>query len=224
VQNNIGYITPSFLAMGEVMGSVFSYNYATNFPYSQSNWLPECVMLHGGHNYFNLFEGNMAPSFWADLIHGNASYNVIHRNRFTGWEPGKTGSLSPANLEDYQDYFSFVGNVLGTTGIQASYGNIWNIASTSLATIIRKGNYNYANNAIPASEALGSDTLVDSYYLPSKPSWFGDRPWPPFNPSSPAAAVATNLPAGYRYVFGVNPPTSSVPIAPPSAPANLDVR
>src|SRR5262249_1622682 len=44
-------------------------------------------------------------------------------------------------------------------------------------------------------------------YLTSKPSWFGDRPWPPIDPASPATAVPTNLPAGYRYTFGVDPPT-----------------
>jgi hypothetical protein len=218
-QNNIGYITPCFIGMGQVMGSVVAYNYATNFPYSVSTWLPECVMLHGGHNYYNLFEGNIAPSFWADIIHGNASYITVHRNKFTGWEPGKTGSLSPANMDEAQDYFSFMGNVLGTSGIQGSYGSIWNINSASLSTVVRKGNYNTVNNSVPSTEALGSDTLSTSYYLPSRPSWFGSCPWPPIDPSSPASAVPTNTPAGYRFVFG------KFPTAParPAPPTNLRV-
>jgi PKD repeat protein len=213
-QNNIGYVTPCFVGMGEVMGSVIAYNYATNFPYSVSTWLPECVMLHGGHNYFNLFEGNIAPSFWADLIHGNASYTVVHRNKFTGWEPGKTGSLSPVNMEDYQDFFSFAGNVLGTSGIQSSYGSIFDINATSLSTVVRKGNFNYVNNGIPTSESLGSDTLEASYYLPSKPSWFGNRPWPAIDPTRASAATATNTPAGYRFVYGRLPTAGPLNLAP----------
>ena len=151
-QNNIGYITPCFVGMMNTMGCVFGYNYATNFPYSQANWLPECMMVHGGHNYFDLFEGNMAPSFWSDFTHGNASYITVHRNRCTGWEPGKTGSTHPANLQQYQDDFSFIGNVFGMSGIQTSYSAIWQVDATSTGTLLRKGNFDYADNGVPASE------------------------------------------------------------------------
>ena len=59
--------------------------------------------------------------------------------------------------------------------------------------------------------------LRPSYYLSQKPSWFGDRPWPWVDPASPSKAVVTNLPAGYRYTFGANPP----PDGRPDAPTNL---
>jgi len=212
-QNNIGYITPCFIGLMDTMGCVVAYNYATNFPYSSASWLPECMMVHGGHNYMDLFEGNMAPSFWSDFIHGNASFNVIHRNRYPGWEPGKTGSLHPANLEAYQDNFSFFGNVLGTAGVQSGYSGIWQVDATSAATINRKANFNTFDNAIPSSESLGSDSLVQSYYLTSKPAWFGDRPYPPIDPTSPASATATNLPAGYRFYYGI-PPTGPLNLPP----------
>jgi PKD repeat protein len=220
-ENNIGYNTPCFWGMMDTMGCVMAYNYATNFPYSQANWLPECMMVHGGHNYFDLFEGNMAPSFWSDFTHGNASYNTIHRNRCTGWEPGKTGSLHPGNLQQYQDYYAFIGNVFGTPGIQSSYTDIWQVDSTSAATIIRKGNFNTADNAIPSSESLGSDTLVSSYYRSAKPAWFWNLPWPPFSPTTPGAASATNLPAGYRFIKGA-PPASGPPNLPPIAVLNVN--
>ena len=212
-QNNIGYNTPCFVGLMDTMGCVVGYNYATNFPYSSASWLPECMMVHGGHNYMDLFEGNMLPSFWSDFIHGNASFNVIHRNRYPGWEPGKTGSLHPANLEAYQDNFSFFGNVLGTAGIQSGYTAIWQVDATSAATINRKANFNTSDNAIPSSESLGSDSLVSSYYLQNKPVWFGDRPWPPISPTSPGTAIATSLPAGYRFVNGI-PPGGTINLPP----------
>jgi PKD repeat protein len=213
-ENNIGYITPCFCGLMDTMGCVVAYNYATNFPYSQSSWLPECMMVHGGHNYFDLFEGNMAPSFWSDFTHGNASYNTIHRNRCTGWEPGKTGSTHPGNLQQYQDNFAFIGNVFGTAGIQSIYSDIWQVDSTSASTLIRKANFNTADNAIPSSESLGSDTLVNSYFRSTKPAWFGNLPWPPFSPTSPSAASATNLPSGYRFVNGTLPASGPVNLAP----------
>lgn len=74
--------------------------------------------------------------------------------------------------------------------------------------VLRAVNYDTVtrtNNGIVLGGFTTND-LVNSYYLSSKPAWFGDRPWPPFSPSSPTIAVATNLPAGYRHIFGVPPP------------------
>ena len=212
LENNMMYETPCALGLIASSGCVISYNFATNFPYTQSNWLPECMMTHGGHVYFNLFEGNYVPSFWSDFTHGNASYNVFARNRVTGWESGKTGSTRPINLQENQNSYTEIGNLLGTAGYHTSYDStgdksIYNVDSGSAATIIRKGNWNTANNAVPSSESLGSDTVSTSYLYSSKPAWFGNRPWPPFNTSSPSAAVATNLPAGYRYYYNSVPPS-----------------
>lgn len=210
LENNMMYNTPCALGLIASSGCVISYNFTTNFPYVQANWLPECMMTHGGHVYFNLFEGNFVPSFWADFTHGNASFNVYARNRVTGWEPGKTGSTRPINLQNNQDNFSVVGNVLGTSGYHDSYESgsdtsIWNVDSDSASTLLRKGNWNSVNNTIPSGESLGTETVPDSYVYKSKPLWFGDRPWPPVKSSSPATAVATNLPAGYRFTFGSIP-------------------
>ena len=36
-----------------------------------------------------------------------------------------------------------------------------------------KGNYNYKDNAVPASESLGGTSLPNSLYLKDKPVWFG---------------------------------------------------
>jgi len=64
--------------------------------------------------------------------------------------------------------------------------------------------------------------MLDSYCYTAKPAWFGDRPWPPFDPGSFSLAAATSLPAGYRSVFGREPPGSGN--QPPSAVANATPR
>jgi hypothetical protein len=220
VENNIMAVTPCALGLMSTSGSVLAFNFTTNFPYSQSNWLPECIMTHGGHNHFNLFEGNYVPSFWADWIHGNASRNTYARNRVLGWESGKTGSTRAINIEQNQDNLSVIGNVLGTSSYHTSYDSggtaIYNVSSDSLPTLLRKGNFNTVNNGISAGESLGSDSIGSSYFRTNKPSWFGDRPWPAFDPS--ASAAPTNLPAGYRYTNGTWPSAAS---GVPQAPSDL---
>lgn len=69
-----------------------------------------------------------------------------------------------------------------------------------------KGNYNTQDDAIPAGESLAGDTLPNSLYLSSKPSWFYGLAWPAFDSSSPVFS-AQRIPAGYRYFNGgTNPP------------------
>ena len=72
------------------------------------------------------------------------------------------------------------------------------------ATTVLRANYFYGTRAIPASEALGGLTLPQSLFRGTKPDWFGNLPWPPFNPLAPAPTF-TSIPAGFRYVNGTNP-------------------
>jgi len=214
VENNIMYNSPCALGLQCVSGSAVDYNYGTLFPYTQSDWLPECVMTHGGHCDHNLFEGNFVPSFWMDWIHGNASFNSYVRNRVTGWESGKTDSTRCINIQENQWNLAILGNVLGTAGYHNTYldttghnyFSIFNlIPYHSAESLLIAGNYNTVNSAVPASESLGAKTVALSYMYTSKPAWFGNLPWPAVDPLNPQAAVAGNLPAGYRYQFGRTP-------------------
>ena len=221
IENNVMYNVPCALGMMGTAGSAFAYNFGTLFPYVQANWLPETVMTcHGGHCSHNLFEGNFVPSIWADFYHGNSSNVSIVRNRLTGWEPNKTGSTQPMNADEYQYNFAALGNVLGTSGYHQNYegGNsfsIWNFSALiSRPTLVRKGNWNSVNSAIPPSESLGVDTVSTSYLHASKPSWFGSLPWPPVDASNASGAVPASIPAGYRYQFNSNPPPGAVLPAP----------
>ncbi len=222
VENNIMYNVPCALGMMSTTGSAVAYNYGTVFPYSSSSWLPETTMTHGGHTDHNLFEGNFVPSFWADRIHGNGSYNSYARNRVTGWESGKTGSTRCVNIQNEHYNLAVLGNVLGTAGYHNVYSStssdttIFNVGTGAEATLIRKGNWNTVNNAIPAGESLGSDTIAASYLYANKPAWFGNLPWPTVDPLNPQAAVVANLPAGYRYLNGTMPPQGITTLQPPT--------
>lgn len=72
------------------------------------------------------------------------------------------------------------------------------------ATLIDKGNYRIDDES---TSATGGDTVPDSLFRDSKPAWFGILGWPAFDYLSPGEASVENIPAGYRFVNGDDPPT-----------------
>jgi len=86
------------------------------------------------------------------------------------------------------------------------------------------GNYDFVSQSQHWDANIANHTIPKSYFLTAKPAWFGSLNWPPIDPANPATANLTNIPAGYRYVFGVDPPTGPanlVPIAVISASTNF---
>jgi hypothetical protein len=214
-------------------GSVFAYNFFNNDLIGSVvgnptwNFFPHC-----GHGHYDLVEGNYARAQTFDCLYGNSTYNTTFRNRFVGYENPNRGWTIRILRRAY--YFTAVGNVLGTGGVGMDYegktGNdIWcwgdvnwndtrNTDPRVTNTLFRAGNWDVVNNAIVwGTNAVQS--ISNSYAYASKPSWFGDRPWPAFDPLSAAAAAATNIPAGYRFYFGIDPPSGGV--GPPAPPTNV---
>lgn len=72
-------------------------------------------------------------------------------------------------------------------------------------TANRKANFDYYENGIPSSQALGvGETLSPGYVRGSKPDWYGDNIWPPLDSASPpneltSAYLAARLPSAYRF-------------------------
>jgi hypothetical protein len=92
------------------------------------------------------------------------------------------------------------------------------------ATTIRKLNYvalGAGGGGISTQEDAPASSLPKSLYYPSKPAWFGDLAWPPFDPFSPNQDHSA-IPAGKRFVSGTYMPSPSVPIA-SSAPSNVRI-
>ena len=73
------------------------------------------------------------------------------------------------------------------------------------ATMLYSNNFDYFSGAI-VNPVSG---LASSMYQASKPSWFGNCPWPAFDPSNPTVSV-TNIPAAYRYIYGSDPVSGPV--------------
>ena len=225
VEDNVIYTIPNDKWEG-ISGSVFSYNFGTNFVYSPTTWLGETMMLHGGFPHMNLWEGNYFPNWLADNIKGSGGYNTLFRNRLTGWEAGKNGGTYAIAVYANQYYVNVVGNVLGTAGYHSTYsstaggGDIYQILATdpfAVSTILRHGNYDTVNRAIVWSTNTDHN-IPNSLYRATKPNYFGDRPWPAFDPANPNAGTFTNIAAGYRFIFGVDPPTG-----PPNLPPSVSV-
>ena len=82
------------------------------------------------------------------------------------------------------------------------------------ATLLRKGNFSYFAGGIPAAEATAPDPVPASLFRTTKPAWFGDLPWPPFEATRPQPAY-TSIPAGYRWVNGVGPAPDPAKTQPP---------
>ena len=82
-------------------------------------------------------------------------------------------------------------------------------------TMIRHGNYDFLTRAVEWNPAIADRALPSSYFRASKPAYFGDLAWPPFDPASPPAAFdeanVCRIPAGYRYVHGTDPPGAGNP-------------
>jgi hypothetical protein len=98
------------------------------------------------------------------------------------------------------------------TGYDTLYDN--NLSDTSVrSTMLRHANYDYVNDAAlkcdnalePGCQGVDSsqyddypatDSIPNSLYLTSKPSWFGSLTWPPIDPVGPTVG---NIPAKYFY-------------------------
>lgn len=149
------------------------------------------------------------------------------------------------NVSDAARYYNIVGNVVGGQWVKTTGGHVFQtvtpqglnlyggypyefafgysespgVRDNALAysTAIIQGNWDIINN-IQVWNSMSPTTLPNSYFLTSKPTYWGaNQPWPPVDPTNPTMSNMTNIPAGYRFAFGVDPPTGSAsPMAAPS--------
>jgi hypothetical protein len=151
---------------------------------------------------------------WIHIDDGSGVTSAGRANRITAYV-----SPTEVTVQDAASYTSTAYTVWpGPGGFQE-------IDLDVAGTTLRKGNYNYHHNAIPSGESLGGDTLPASLYRASKPAWFGTLAWPAFNPGTPNTTY-TAIPAGYRYVHGVDPTGDEVtqPPSPRQPPINVRIQ
>jgi hypothetical protein len=153
-------------------GNVFGYNYMDDGQDLGGQWSEdELESSHMTTPHYALFEGNEAPNADTSDTWGNAVYMTYFRNDLTGENRDYPGVLPirAAGLTQYDWWFSFVGNVLGTAGDHnmTRYedtankdwtGDEWLICyqkddnvpdgGKCLSTVLRDGNFDYVTGKV----------------------------------------------------------------------------
>ena len=230
-------------------GIAILYNYIDDDYTDDTSYLGSARVNHGAHPYMNLYEGNIYSHLTADSYWGSSSHNVFFRNWLWGDEtqasdvPSKPswGSL-PLDVWYNQNYYSFVGNVLGVVGkwmnpswsgytlrnSNCSQQAIYNYgcnssgiySSAANTSSINHGNYDYKTNGVAFWEGGSDHALKASMYYASRPSFFGNCAWPAFGPD--LTPVAGKLPAKARFEGDTS--CSGVPPPPPPSTSACDVN
>ncbi len=217
-------------------GSVVAYNYADEGYIGYDDAWQE-IGVNGSHMlgaHHMLFEGNRTFNLDSDATHGGSSYQTYFRNWATSQRANFNNGMTGAAISDstqrnrpfraagvmrYTNFVSFVGNVLGVSGVTtASNGYVddssrdspaiwligWNDQSphtpdpTVAKTVIRDGNWDwFLSRQTWLNSAAAS--LPNSLYLSCKPAFMGSFKWPWVDPTTGATYT---LPAKARYDAG----------------------
>jgi hypothetical protein len=186
--------------------------------------------LHGSHSHEVLFRNR---------ITGWEAYSYPSGETLN--------NMQCIKLDITNRYCSSVGNILGTSGKYSTYqvlpggsygingviyqiglhnpntdvygygGGNWPDDTQTSGTFYRHMDYDVVRGGITYNATNADVTLPASLVYSSKPSFFGNLAWPPFNPTNVTAAAIspTNIPAGYWRVYG-HYPASGPATNPPS--------
>lgn len=96
-------------------GNAILYNFGYN--HSSAYWaVADLDLGHFTQDCFNLVEGNVfAEVAGGDGYYGGASQDTLFRNWITDTHPTYIDNLVAVRLKHYNNYFSIIGNVIGTT-------------------------------------------------------------------------------------------------------------
>ena len=213
IQNNLfDKIVSGVVFAGGNEDSVVAYNFF-NVIKNTSSPIGGDVALHETYNHDILVEGNIGNSFESDDYWGSSGYNLLLRNRFTGYRAGQWywGDSIPVILENMSRYYTVIGNIFGTRNMHIYYetpnltsgnfsydgeqnyiytlgwwnyvGNVVNFDPFVENTLIRQGNWDVVSNRTVWNPSIPNQSIPASLYLSGKPSWWGSLPWPATGPS-----------------------------------------
>lgn len=128
-----------------------------------------------------------ASNYFYSLLGNVLGDEGLVNSRHATWTYESTPQDS-SNLKPYIYRLGFLGPGENTNG--------WDAATA--ATAIRHGNYDEATDSVVSDPGIASQTLPNSYYLSSKPEWFGALPWPPIGPDRDPRAG--RIPAQARFL------------------------
>ena len=208
-------------------GNVLAYNYLKDPNTDDSRFLGEEMSYHGSHPFMNLWEGNIGTTIAPDNTWGSSSHSLYFRNFVSGKRTSSSQWGWVVSVEYNSMFHSFVGNVLGYSGI-ASMNNwvyeksgcsgtsgyaIWRwgcmdvVGGPANATVrpstITHGNYDYKRNQLDWTAGKPQD-LPASLIYSSKPAYFGSLAWPPIGPEpvNPSSVLTGTIPAKVRFEGG----------------------
>jgi hypothetical protein len=163
-----------FLVLGDwgggCAGNVIAYNYTEDQVSGNSYAGMAICDSHGGHNMFNLYEGNVTQNIAADGYYGSTSTGTIFRNVITGYYTPVTSVLNQVPialmLNRWSTSYNVVGNVLGKTGNinNAVYDQTTNGYSALISSVLRLGypNYNTSYGSSASNPESGSTNIHDT--------------------------------------------------------------
>ncbi len=220
VENNqIYHLDMGVMAGGGPMtGNVIAYNYVAAMYYAPSaGWQVDTFRAHSAHSAMNLFEGNwLVGDCKNDNVWGSSSHNTFFRNRNT-LDTTRASSAWDYSLYANNQYYNIIGNVIGTTGFETAYSVAIGSGSTAIYAIdtsvsntLRHANWDVVNKGVVWNGA-DDHTLPASFYLASKPSWWGSTQWPAIGPD-----VSPMYPAVSTIGTGTPWGSSKPPLSPPA--------
>lgn len=158
-------------------GNVFAYNYSVDCQHDNET----DISLHGHMAVQNLVEGNVCTNPIISDWWGPNPRNTLFRNK-TSWDRRQ-------RVLDNSDYCNLVGNVHAFEHT-SDYDIDENVEGT-----LAHGNY--WGGSVHWDPDIPDHTLPDSYYLSSRPGFFGNMPWPATGPD--VYLNNSRIPAQARY-------------------------
>lgn len=204
--NQLYHLSAGVIMNGVASGNVISYNYIHDIYYIDNNWGREAISSHGAHPIMNLIEGNYSSeTITSDFYWGSSSHNVYFRNK-QAMTAGKTCGTWTVALYQNNRYYSMVGNVFGTAAYENAYeqssaafsvcpgprsiymlgysnpnGSVTGLDALVSTTLLRHANWDSVSNGI-VWNGSNDRALPPSFYLSSKPTWWGSLQWPCIGP------------------------------------------
>jgi hypothetical protein len=177
VENNIfRRLRHSMMVHLGASGNVFGYNYSRE---PMGVTIPADISVHGHYPFANLFEGNVVQGVAVTDFWGPAGpHNLFFRNRI---------EQAGLRLADASHHQNVVGNELAS-------GAITRDRTVDPATLLIHGNR--VDGTVGWDPDIADQELPDSYYLETKPDFFGAMEWPSTGSDRPGG---TN-PAKSRYL------------------------
>lgn len=149
---------------------------------------------------YTLNQGRYALDLYEGQYRVNAVGNILGNTTTTG---GTYTVIEPA-ARTYSPTIYMVSEGYGSSsasGASAIYAN-------PNATWIYHGNYDYVNQTVIWDPGIADHNIPNSLYLSVKPTWFYGLTWPAFDPTNIGTPLVQQIPAGYRYVNGIDPPAA----------------